>query len=367
MRTVVLVIGAALLLVSGCSASSTPVVVSAFPDRTSVQGDLDGLTRQIVGGAIASLAKDDHALELRSGVGDRTTREAIPEGAQVRIGSVTKTFMATIVLQLVDEGKVDLDAPVDRYLPGVIAAEGVDPKAITVRQVLQHTSGLPEYADDPRIEQTYFGSGERFTPPDLLAMATRKPAKFAPGARMEYTNTNYLVAGMLIERVTGNRVEQELARRITDPLELTDTYLPGPGEAEIRGRHPHGYERDGDRVLDVTRSEPSGPWTAGAMVSSGADLGTFLRALVQGRLVSPAAWTAMSTTVPMSEPGMSYGLGLMSARLSCGKDYWGHSGDIAGFHTVAGATADGRAVTITVTQAPPQPVDTLALLSHALC
>ncbi|MFG1784439.1 serine hydrolase domain-containing protein [Rhodococcus oryzae] len=367
MKSAAVAVGISVLLLAGCSDTSDPVVVNSFPNRAAVQADLDDLVRSTVGGAVATLSVPGETVELRSGVGDRITAEQIPDGAQVRIGSVTKTFVASIVMQLVDEGKIELDAPIDRYLPGALVAEGVDPGAITVRQLLQHTSGLPEYSDDPRITQTYLGSGEQFTRQDLLAMAMAHPAQFRAGERMKYTNTNYLVNGMLVEKVTGNTVEDELASRITGPLGLTDTYLPGTGEKQIRGRHPSGYEADGDTIVEMTATEPSGPWAAGAMVSSGADLTAFLRALVEGRLTSETSWEAMTSTVPMDQPGMSYGLGLMSAKLSCGKVFWGHSGDIPGFHTLSGATEDGRAAAITVTQAPPQEVDTLALLSHALC
>ncbi|MFC7449745.1 serine hydrolase domain-containing protein [Rhodococcus daqingensis] len=367
MKSVAVAVGVSVLLLAGCSVESDPVVINSFPNRATVQADLDGLVRSTVGGAVATLSVPGETVELRSGVGNRTTAEPIPDGAQVRIGSVTKTFVAAMVMQLVDEGRIELDASIGRYLPGVLTGEGVDPGAITVRQLLQHTSGLPEYSDDPRITQTYFGSGEQFTRQDLLGMALVHPAQFPAGERMKYTNTNYLVNGLLVEKVTGNTVEDELERRITGPLQLTDTYLPGTGEKQIRGRHPSGYEADGDKVVEVTATEPSGPWAAGAMISSGADLTAFLRALVDGRIVSQASWGAMTDTVPMDQPGMSYGLGLMSAKLSCGKVFWGHSGDIPGFHTLTGATEDGRAAAITVTQAPPQEVDTLALLSNALC
>ena len=148
---------------------------------------------------------------------------------------MTKTFVAATIMQLVAEGRIDLDAPIETYLPGRIRGEGIDANVITVRQLMRHQSGLPEYfdADTPPPDDPTTGE-------QLLDMALTRPAQFAPGARMKYTNTNYIVLGLLIEKVTGRPVADEITWRIIVPLGLFDTYFPAPGDngaaSGLRGR-----------------------------------------------------------------------------------------------------------------------------------
>lgn len=306
---------------------------------------------------------------LTSGVADRSTGEPMPDHGRVRIGSVTKTFTATIVMQLVAEGKIDLDAPIGTYLPGVLTGDGVDGQAITVRQIMQHRSGIPEFSGQPGADELVAAAENTvLTPAEAVAIALRQPAQFAPGTRFSYTNTNYIVLGMAIEEVTGRSYSTELQERIIGPLGLHDTYLPGPGEIDIRGEHPHGYQDGPNGVTDVSRIEPSIPWSAGALVSTGHDLNTFWRALVDGKLVPQRELAEMTTpqTAATEEEGLGYGLGVGSTTLSCGVRYIGHSGGIPGYYTNSGAS-DNRAVTITLTQAPQNPPNTQAMLEHALC
>ncbi|PRY64634.1 D-alanyl-D-alanine carboxypeptidase [Glaciihabitans tibetensis] len=186
---------------------------------------------------------------------------------EVRIASNTKMFVATIVLQLVEEGLVALDEPIDTYLPGLVAGDGVDGTVITVRQLLQHTSGLPEYAD--QVAADAFGVQETYiSPRDMLDVALEKPAVFAPGERWEYSNTNYLTLGLLIERVTERPLYEQVDARIVEPLGLRHTYLPVPGEMALRGDHPRGYHLDeAGELRDITSMDPSFAWSAGAIVA----------------------------------------------------------------------------------------------------
>ncbi|MFF3226960.1 serine hydrolase domain-containing protein [Nocardia suismassiliense] len=296
-----------------------------------------------------------------AGAGDLAQGTPFQDDARVRIGSNTKTYVATVMLQLVAEGKVELDAPVERYLPGVVQGPGIDGNRITVRNLLQHTSGLPEYAAE-------FGAplkpGQIASPSEDVRWGTKDiaeivrtvltaPADFEPGAQWAYSNTNYALAGMIIEKITGEPVGAAITHRIIEPLGLRETYFPEPDETEIRGPHPVGYLQSGGELVDYTRQNVSYAGAAGAMVATGADLNRFFVALLDGELLPPAQLAEMKKTVPLPVPGnQGYGLGLMYRQLPCGADSWGHGGDIDGFETRGGVTGDGRAVTVTVNQVP---------------
>ncbi|HET7740294.1 MAG TPA: serine hydrolase domain-containing protein [Mycobacterium sp.] len=318
---------------------------------------------------IATLTANGHTTTLTGGVAHRDTAEPIPENAQVRIGSITKSFTAAILMQLVGEGRLNLDDPIDKYLPGMVSGEGVDGRNITVRHIVQHRSGLPEFAGEPRTDELKAAAEHRtVTPDEALAVALDHPARFPPGTQYAYTNTNYLVAGILIERITANRYADELNTRILAPHHLNDTYLPEPGELDIRGPHPAGYEKDNDGVVtDVSRIEPSVPWAAGAIVSTGADLNNFFLRLLDGTVVEPAQLAQMQQFLPTGDGDRGYGIGIGATDLPCGARLIGHTGSIPGYYTLSGATAEGRAATITFTQAPDEQPDIVALLTHALC
>jgi D-alanyl-D-alanine carboxypeptidase len=197
-----------------------------------------------------------------------------------------------------------------------------------------------------------------FEPHDLLDAALAEERHFAPGRKWEYSNTNYVVLGLLVQRVTDRPVGEEITRRIIKPLDLRDTYWPGVGEQRIRGSHPHGYLADGPGApwQDITRMDPSLGWAAGQLVSTPADLGSFMTALVGGELLAPAQLAEMQETVRAphfdAEPGWRYGLGLARAKLDCGVVGWGHGGDIQGFETRNLVTDDGRWAVVAVTALP---------------
>ncbi len=361
------------MLLSACTTNSVepapaPSVTAARMD--SVQGDLDAVIRSGAVGAIATLTENGATSVVASGLSDIAAGTPIPTDRpqHVRVGSVTKAFTAAIVLQLVAEHRIDLDRSIDTYLPGLLVGPGVDGRALTVRQILGHRSGLPELPETPEMnEYAAAKEGRTVTPAQEIAAALRHPAQFAPGARFEYTNTNYIVVGMLIEAVTGHRYTDELRDRILAPLALRDTYLPATGETGLRDPHPTGYATVDGTVTDETRVEPSVPWAAGALVSTGADLNRFFLALLSGRVVPQAQLPQMLDGVDMGRgDGMSYGLGLAYTELPCGLQYVGHLGSIHGFSAVSGAAAPGLAVTFSITGTPPT-VDIRNVLTHALC
>ncbi|MFB9690700.1 serine hydrolase domain-containing protein [Amycolatopsis plumensis] len=342
MRTLVTMVTVAGLL------CGTAAAADAKPRNHALQEQLDALVGQFPA-ALASVSRGGRTESLVAGSARLGGRVPVPVDGRVRAGSNTKTFIAVVVLQLVAEGKVALDAPIERYLPGLVPGGA----AITVRQLLQHTSGLPNYTEYLGLEDIAKLRHRYFQPHELLAVAFAHPAKFAPGTKWEYSNTNYVLAGLLIERVTGRPVAEQVTARVIRKAGLHDTYWPQVGDETIRGPHPHGYARSGGDVVDVTELDPSWGWAAGQLISTPGDLAQFSRALLDGRLLPAPQLAEMRKTVdaPLL-PGWRYGLGVFSVPLSCGGVYWGHGGDIHGFETRGGATDDGRSVGLAVTALP---------------
>ncbi|MFI9384587.1 serine hydrolase domain-containing protein [Kutzneria sp. NPDC052558] len=364
--------------------ASTGVAVA--DTRNVLQRDADALLDLGAPGVLVEMDTPYGKTKVRSGYGDTAARTPVSWQTHFRIGSASKTFVATVLLQLVGEGKLSLDDTVDRWLPGVVTGNGNDGTKITVRNLLQHTSGLPDYAEYLDFLRTPEGfEADRlrtFPAPDMVALAMRHPPKFAPGTGWSYSNTNYALAGMIIEKITRHDWQHEVRRRIIAPLGLRDTYLPG-NDPYLPSPHAVGYQRftvDGP-VIDATVMNPSWAGAAGAIISDTDDLNTFLRALLSGRLLKPAQLRQMRTTVPAHEfdrswPNARYGLGIIWIPTSCG-GYWAHGGDIPGFKTRDGISADGRrSVVITINNdalvpkagIPPVNHDvSVDLLEHAFC
>ncbi|MEV7117275.1 serine hydrolase domain-containing protein [Kitasatospora griseola] len=335
-----------------------PTAASAAPRPDVVQQRLDALVKE--DGMPAALAavkgRDGRSRTYTAGVGDLATGAEVPVDGQIRAGSNTKPFTAVVVLQLVAEGKVGLDTAVDAYLPGLLRGDGIDGRTITVRQLLQHTSGLPDYLDAPALTDFVPIQYRYFEPRELLDGALAQKALFAPGTDWMYSNTNYLVAGLLIQKVTGRPYGEEVTKRVIDRIGLRHTYVPATGETALREPHPHAYlaAHPGAPRIDYTEMDTSMAWSAGAVVSTDTDLNAFYSALLTGRLLPAAQLAQMRTTVPteLLGPGVRYGLGIQSRPLSCGGLVWGHGGTGAAHRNRGGVTEDGRAVSITVTTVP---------------
>lgn len=303
----------------------------------------------------------DGARTVHAGAGEAElhTGRPVPRGAEFRIGSVTKTFVATVVLQLVAEGRLSLDHTVERWLPGVVSGNGNDGSRITVRNLLQHTSGLHNYGpeDDTGntaadFERTRF---DHWDPEQLIAGAVRHPPDFPPAPADDpepdwnYSNPGYVLAGMIIEKATGRHWAEEVRDRIIRPLGLTGTYAPGD-DPYLKPPHAHTYHLFPGSVTwtDTTVRNTSGADAGAALVGTERDVDRFLTALLGGRLLPPAQLAEMRRTVPVGKefevgfPGLRYGLGLMQQPLTCGGDTWGHGGDLEGFTVRTGSTADGR-------------------------
>jgi len=359
MRKSVRIVAAGTLVVLLAATTAAPALAAG-----SVQARLDVLTAQDgVPGAEAVIQDGHRTRVVRSGAGDLATGKPFPRNGSFRAGSVTKSFVATVVLQLVGEGRVKLDAPVERYLPGLLPD-----RRITVRQLLQHTSGIPDYLRDFDLSDPEALRHRGASPEELVALALKHPALFPPGTSWSYSNTNYIVAGMLAEKVTGQAPSDLITQRITRPLGLRDTYLPRRGDEQLPDPHAVGYTSD---LVDFSDFDATIAGAAGGLVSTPADLDRFYGALLGGRLLRPAELAEMKRTVPaeLGVPGARYGLGLGSIPLSCG-EFWGHEGGIIGFTNLAGTGPGGRRVTVVLNQ-NPTPADTnehlLAATDAAAC
>ena len=227
------VVAAIALGAAGGAASAAPSKGEAESLKSRAQGLVEAGYPAVL--AAVTDSKGESA-GVAVGKGNLETGQAPPMDGEVRIGSNTKTFVAVVVMQMVQEGKVGLDEPIETYLPGLIKGEGIDGSRITVRQLLQHTSGLPEYTDTTPGSGDIFQVKDHYIPPrDLLDTALGKPAQFEPGAQWKYTNTNYLVLGMLVERVSQRPVGEQIDERIVKKLGLSHTYFPAPGDTRETG------------------------------------------------------------------------------------------------------------------------------------
>ncbi|MEU5339593.1 serine hydrolase domain-containing protein [Streptomyces sp. NPDC020766] len=322
----------------------------------ALQADVDAILKTGTVGVLAQSTGPRGSRYANAGLADKATGAAARSGDRFRIASASKTFVATVILQLVGEGRLSLDDSVEHWLPGVVSGNGNDGSKITVRQLLQHTSGLFNYTADfaPLTSVAAYEAGRytTWTPEQLVGIAMRHAPEFEPGAKWSYSNTNYILAGMIIEKVTGHSWEQQVTKRIIRPLGLHNTSAPTT-DSRIAGRHMHGYSDFGKTgpTIDATAFNPSAAGAAGAMIGTTADLTRFYKALLGGKLLRPAQLAAMKKTVRAEEvdpvwPGARYGLGLMQIPLTCGGSYYSHAGDLPGSTTRNGISPDGRRVVV---------------------
>jgi D-alanyl-D-alanine carboxypeptidase len=321
---------------------------SGAPTDRELRDALDGVVA--AGASGVSLRVDDgrRTVRLAAGAARLDPRVRMRPDARLRVGSITKTFVATAVLQLAGERRLSLDDSVERWLPGLVPAGD----GITLRQLLNHTSGIFNYTEDDAFITAVLSDPLReYTPRELVGIATSYPPNFPPGTSWSYSNTGYVVLGMVVERVTHRPLAEVLRQRVIRPLHLRDTLLPTryPG---IPGYHARGYVPPSlsgqlppprgvpDRYVDVTLLSPTAAGAAGALISNPDDLRTFYRALLSGRLLRPAQLAELKTMVEV-EPDFGYGLGLYTTTTPCGR-VWGHDGGIPGYATVAWNDETGR-------------------------
>ena len=294
----------------------------------------------------------------RIGRSDVTKRVPILRSDSMRVGSVTKTFTGTAVLQLVDEGAIGLDDPISQYLSGVPNGE-----SITIRQLLQMTSGLYNYSEDVQFNAALDADPHRiWSLAELLDIAYSHPPYFPPGSGFHYSNTNSLLLGLLVEKVTGIPLGQELYRRIFKPLGMNHTYLPDLDDSSIPLPHPRGYmygtnvgtlppQCDAEAVgrHDVTDASPSWGWAAGSAISTLHDLTIWARALALGTLLTPETQAERLQWVQTGPPPAPlYGLHITNFN-----GIIGHDGALPGFQSFVGYVPDKDATIIVLANLYP--------------
>ncbi|GAA0319057.1 beta-lactamase family protein [Actinoallomurus spadix] len=365
-------------IVAGTLSAGWAPGASAAPshdDQFRLRRDADAITALGVTGVQARLVTSDgRNVTATSGVTDVTSRRPVPPNGYFRIASVTKTFTATVILQLAGEGRLSLDDTVERWLPGVVRGNGNDGRAITLRHLLQHTSGThDDYPDYTSKEDFYQHRYDTYTAEQLVARAMRQRPDFRPGTDWSYSNTGYALLGMVIQRVTGHPWHEEVRDRIVRTLGLQHTFWPGASPTLPRP-HAETYQRwqPGEPLIDVTEQVGLAGNGEAGLVSTTADLDRFFRALLGGRLLRPAQLAQMKRTIPVGTafeplmPGARDGLGLFSRPLSCGGVYWGHEGGDSGWITATGVTADGRrSVTLSMTGAIAESQDYVVRVEEA--
>lgn len=326
----------ALLVLGGCGGDHPSRLAAAVEQLVSTG----------VPGALALVREGDRTQTAAAGLADVGARAELRAGERFRVGSVTKMFVATVVLQLVAEKRLRLDDPVSSRLPGLLR----DGALITIRDLLAHRSGLPDVADDPAVLD---GPRSDWSSRRLVALMARQARTASPGGAFRYSSTNYLVLGLIIERVTGRGLASELAQRIIRPLRLADTeFRP----SRIAGAHVHGYALPSHqglvdpagklRDLDTRSARWAG--ASGDLVSTASDVARFLAALLGGDLLPPAELRAMEAV------RARYGLGLAVYPTPCGRA-WGHTGNLNGVLTIAWSTLDGHRQAVVVANAYPLP------------
>ena len=306
-------------------------------------------------GMVAEIRRDGQRWFGAAGTAEYGTgRERLAE-EQIRVGSITKTFTATVILQLAAEYVLSLDDTVEKWRPGLIQGNGHDGNRITIRHLLSHRSGLFAYVLDADMLRRYSSPEmlahrfDRWTPEELVKISLAHPAEFEPGTDFSYSNTNFVLAGLIIEKATGMSYTDVLALRILQPLKLDSTYLANK-DTEFRGPHTHSYSRltlqEADAPAhDVTELDATYGFATGELISTTGDLSTFLGALLGGRLLPPAQLDEMLTMTPVPDgkwlDGYSYGLGLSSVELPNGTRVFGHGGMITGNWSYLYGTRDG--------------------------
>jgi D-alanyl-D-alanine carboxypeptidase len=354
-----LVVLAAVVLVA------VPAQAAAPSPAQKLQRELDGLVATGIPGAILLVRDRDRTVRLTSGVARISPSEPMRAGDRFRVGSITKSFVSAVVLQLVGEGKLALSDSLEHWLPGAIP----NGAAITIRQLLNHTSGIYNYTEDPALVNAFLtGNFDRdWTPQQLVALAAAHRPLFQPGTAWSYSNTNFILLGLIVEKAAGTSLAEGFRARVFEPLGLDGTSLPSA--SAIDGQHAHGYEVFAGRRRDVTLFHPSWSWAAGAIVSTADDLADFYRAVLHGELVTRHLVWRMESTVSVGT-GDGYGLGLASTSLPC-SIVWGHNGAVPGFLTLALSSGNGvRQVVLSLnsTNLSTQAVTELqALVNHAYC
>jgi D-alanyl-D-alanine carboxypeptidase len=318
------------LAVVAALAACTPAPAAA-PDLDTLLDRWQRDTR--VTGVSMAIARPGQLPWLRAaGLRDRDSRVPLTPGDLFQVGSITKAFVATVVLQLAEEGRLRLDEPLAAHLPGFPNA-----RRVTLRHLLSHTSGIPHVSQLDGVDKTLIRDrGRRWTAEQVIGLVADQELLFPPGTGYAYSNTNYVLLGQVIQAVTGSSWAVEVRRRIIDPLRLTHTFVAGVDRVPPLVAGYYDLDNDGD-----TENATATPWpaldtfegAAGAMVSTAADLMRFARALFEGPLLQPQSRKAMTAPGPHRSRHRGYGLGVEITRPDFQTLTWGHGGAEPGYRS----------------------------------
>jgi D-alanyl-D-alanine carboxypeptidase len=356
----------------GCGAEDQPTGSSSLPALVAAVH-----TTGVVGVQAATL-RDGVADWASAGVARVEGELALTRQSRFRIASTTKTFVAATTLQLVEQGALSLDDTVEQWLPGVVSGPLHDGSRITLRQLLQHTSGIANHVDDQvaLLEDATSAAEARalleraWSADELIALALAHPPQFAPGEGWAYTDTGYVLIGQVLEAATGEPWQERVQSQLLAPLGLSDTFVPSD-DLVIPGAAMHGYAQlpGSDGPSDVTALHPSSLGAAGAVLSTPGDVARFFAALLSGEVLGPAQLAQMQATVAIEgDGGPGYGLGLAWVPSECEGGRWMHDGDTLGYHTRTGVSADGgRSVVVAISGDGDFEEPATALIDSVLC
>ena len=366
--------------VTAVTGATTACGSTTAPTSTGIRAEVQALVSGPIPGALLYVRQGDRSYTVAAGYADKARQVPMRAGDTYKIGSTTKTFTAVLIMGLVAQGKLRLDAPISRYLPGLLPGGN----QITVRELLSHTSGLYGYEDSPRLQHVIANDlTKTWTPAQLIQVADQHPPLFAPGTQFSYSTTGYIVLGLLAQRVGGESYARQLRDYITGPLHLSHTTLPN-GTA---GTPPdvHGYfalsnfnKTASPGPADITALSPTVAWSGGAIRSTVDDVATFYRALFTGKLLPKAEVAAMEDTTATHG---AYGLGLMptggnayvwgpytqAINATCGRA-WGHGGNFPGYYQLPISSPDGSRQAVLLVNADPSliPQSQLKQVYHVL-
>jgi D-alanyl-D-alanine carboxypeptidase len=352
----------------------------AQPDATNLQTVMETAVENDGFAAIlVSISRDDETRILSAGLADLDANTVANGAEHFRIGSVTKLFTATAVLQLSQQGKLSLSDTVQQHLPGVLPPE-LPP--ITIQQLLEHTSGFSDYEAALGFDDSANVIRDRarsWTTQELIAFALEQPLAFSPGESWLYSSTNYILLGEVIEAVTGEPYARAIETGILAPLQLEDTSFPGDNmtipEPYLRGYTPN-IEGENPALADISEWNASVAGAAGEMISTTADLDRYIEGLMKGDLLARESLQAMLRPVPTLPeglpPGTGSGLGISFSQTSCGKTIYGGGGAVPGYITSVFATRDAServviAFTLKTTMAQANQMMIFQLVDLAFC
>lgn len=314
-----------------CATAAT----AATPKRENLPLLARALVRSGAPGAIVYVRTPTATRSGVAGFADLRAHVSMRAADHFRIASVSKAFVSVVVLQLEAEGKLDIDDSVEKWLPGTVP----NGSAITLRELMNHTSGLFDYTADPDFGNAILTNPSRsWAPRELVSYGVAHAPLFAPGQNWQYSNTNYVVLGLVAEIVAGKPLGQSLQERIFTPLGLTSTSFPL--EIALDPAFVHGYVNlGGGSLIDAAPLlSPTYAWAAGGIVSNARDVTAFYRALFTGKVLPAAQFTELKEATQVSG---TYGLGIETELAKCGR-VWGHNGSLPGWRNEVLTTANGK-------------------------